>query len=228
MLATTLTPVLLFSAFLLLLLVTLSVPIIKSIYLFTLSANTSSLLESASANIHFGVWGYCTSPVNVAGIFSDSVTSAECSPAHLGYSFDGTVARFLNLNSNQLVRVLSKTTTAALVLHPIACALTFLTMLVSLFMLRRGSNGTARLPSLLTLIVGTLATLLTTIVFLIDVILVAVVRNHVKNDTDGDVTLNWGNAVWMVLGATVALWLAMVGACGGICACSRNRRTAKY
>lgn len=70
-----------------------------------------------------------------------------------------------------------------------------MTFLLSLFMLHRGSNGTARLPSLITLGFGILAALFTTIVFLIDVILVAVVRNHVKNDTDNDVTLNWGNAV---------------------------------
>ncbi|KAF9069908.1 actin cortical patch SUR7/pH-response regulator pali [Rhodocollybia butyracea] len=229
MLATIITASLLFIAFLLLLLVTLSVPIIKTIYLFILSANVSSLLESASGSVKFGVFGYCTTGVNIGGIFSDSVSSAECSKAHLGYTFDSTVASALHLNSNELVNVISKTTTAALVLHPIACALTFMTFLLSLFMLHRGSNGTARLPSLITLGFGILAALFTTIVFLIDVILVAVVRNHVKNDTDNDVTLNWGNAVWMALGATIALWLAMVGACGGVCGCgSRNRRREKY
>lgn len=61
-------------------------------------------------------------------------------------------------------------------------------------MLHRGSNGTSRLPSLLTLGVGLTAALLTTIAFLIDVILVAIARNHVK-DLNQDVSLNWGNAV---------------------------------
>jgi len=231
MFTTIITPSLLFVAFLLLLLVTLSVPIIKTIYLFNLSANVSTVLESASGSVKFGVFGYCTSGIDVGGIISDSVTPAECSKAHLGYTFDSTVASALHLDSNELVNIISKTTTAALVLHPIACALTFVTFLVSLFMLRRGTNGTARLPSLLTLGFGMLATLLTTIVFLIDVILVAVVRKHVKNDTDGDITLNWGNAVWMALGATIALWLAMLGACGGVCAWgsrNRTRRSEKY
>jgi len=231
MFSTIITPSLLFIAFLLLLLVTLSVPIIKTIYLFNLSANVSTLLESGSGNIRFGVFGWCTSGLDVSGIVSDSVTAAECSKAHLGYTFDSTVASDLHVDSNELANIISKTTTAVLVLHPIACALTFVTFLISLFMLRRGSNGTSRLPSFLTLGFGILATLLTTIVFLIDVILVAVVRNRIKNDTDGDVTLNWGNAVWMALGATIALWLAMVGACGGICACgthNRTRRSEKY
>ncbi|KAE9399300.1 hypothetical protein BT96DRAFT_965690 [Gymnopus androsaceus JB14] len=183
MFTTIITPSLLFVAFLLLLLVTLSVPIIKTIYLFNLSANVSTVLESASGSVKFGVFGYCTSGIDVGGIISDSVTPAECSKAHLGYTFDSTVASALHLNSNELVNIISKTTTAALVLHPIACALTFVTFL------------------------------------------------HVKNDTDGDITLNWGNAVWMALGATIALWLAMLGACGGVCAWgsrNRTRRAEKY
>ncbi|KAJ4480625.1 hypothetical protein C8J55DRAFT_513301 [Lentinula edodes] len=62
--------------------------------------------------------------------------------------------------------------------------LNFARICLSLYMLRRGSNGTARLPSLIMLDVGTLAThQLTTgiIVFLIDVIVVAIVRNGKKH-----------------------------------------------
>lgn len=63
-----LTPVLLFISFLLLLLVTLSVPIIKTIFLFRLSAAASSgfLDSSASASVSFGVFGYCTSGIDVS------------------------------------------------------------------------------------------------------------------------------------------------------------------
>lgn len=62
------TPVLTFVAFLLLLLVSLSVPIIKSIFLLSLSVNVNSgLLDSgAHGSIRFGVWGYCVSSVQVS------------------------------------------------------------------------------------------------------------------------------------------------------------------
>lgn len=62
------TPVFLFIAFLLLLLVTLSVPIIKSIFLFRVTAHVgSSLLDSgANGNVTFGVWGYCVSSIDVS------------------------------------------------------------------------------------------------------------------------------------------------------------------
>ncbi|TFK42679.1 actin cortical patch SUR7/pH-response regulator pali [Crucibulum laeve] len=221
-------PLLIFIAFILLLLVSLSAPIIKSIFLFRLAANVSSGLLNSNANgkVNFGVWGYCVSAIQVSVAGFDRSRGAQCSGTHLGYTIDETIASVLN--ADDIRNVLSRTTTAALVIHPIACGLTFLTFIISLFILRRGSNGTSRLPSLLTLGVGLTAALLTTVVFLIDVIFVAVVRHRVRDASDGNLTLTWGNAVWMTLGATVALWLAMVGACAGVCACGgRNRRKAE-
>ncbi|KAF9264791.1 hypothetical protein L218DRAFT_979476 [Marasmius fiardii PR-910] len=223
-----LTPALLFIAFLLLLLISLSVPIIKTIYLFRLATSATSdlLRSSAFGAINFGVWGYCTSTLSVSVLGFNA--SAQCSDRHLGYAFDATVARVLQ----NFTDIITKATTAALVLHPIACGLTFLTLFVSLFMLRRGSNGTSRFPSLLTLGIGILTALLTTIVFLIDVIFVAVVRGRVNDRTDGEVTLGYGNAVWMALGAALATWLAIMGACGGICVCAcggrRFRKSERY
>ena len=66
--AAAITPFLIFAAFLLLLLVTLSVPIIKTIYLLRLTAyaSTSFLNASADAVARFGVWGYCISSVDVS------------------------------------------------------------------------------------------------------------------------------------------------------------------
>lgn len=109
-----------------------------------------------------------------------------------------------------------------LVLHPVACALTFLALILSLFMLRR-TAGTTRGASLLTLLASLLAALVTTAVFLIDVIFVAIVRQRVRKESDGDVTLTWGNAVWMALGATIALWLAILGATCGLFQIRRAR-----
>lgn len=61
------TPLLELVAFVLLLLVSLSTPIIKRIYLFKLNANVDGFLNSsAKANIRFGAWGYCYSGVQAA------------------------------------------------------------------------------------------------------------------------------------------------------------------
>ncbi|KAJ7063202.1 pali-domain-containing protein [Mycena amicta] len=197
---------LLLIAFILLLLVTLSVPIIKTIYLFKLTAAASSGFfdSSASTSVVFGVWGYCTSGVDVSIVGVDHDTAGQCSKRHLGYTFDSTVANALHVSGFE--NLISKSLTAVLALHPVVVCLTFIAFTVSLLMLRR--DGTSRLASLLAFIFGALAAILTTIVFLIDVILVAVVRHKVHKDTDGVLTLTWGNATWITLAATILLWIS--------------------
>ena len=58
----------LLAAFVLLLFVSLSIPIIKSIYLLQLSANVkegiSIVSATVTAQVRFGVWGYCISPTD--------------------------------------------------------------------------------------------------------------------------------------------------------------------
>lgn len=73
------TPVLLFIAFILLLLVSLSAPIIKSIFLFRLTANVgSSLLNTgASGSVNFGVWGYCISAIDVSYVVLSLLTTTK-------------------------------------------------------------------------------------------------------------------------------------------------------
>ena len=59
-------PFLTFTAFLLLLFVSLSVPIIHSIYLFRLTAyaGTDFLNASVTGAVRFGIWGYCISAID--------------------------------------------------------------------------------------------------------------------------------------------------------------------
>ncbi|KDQ60710.1 hypothetical protein JAAARDRAFT_31686 [Jaapia argillacea MUCL 33604] len=220
-------PVLIFIAFLLLLLVSLSVPITKTIYLFRLVARVVEgafgVNATATGSARFGVWGYCVSPVDVSALGHSESTVAECSKAHLGLTFDSTLASALHVSNYQ--NLISRATTAVFVLHPIACGLAFLALLASLLMVlprREPSRG----ASILTLLLGILAAFVTTVIFLVDVIGIAIVRSKVHSATSGELTLSWGNAVWMVLGATIALWLSLLGACAGICG-HRRRRSAK-
>jgi hypothetical protein len=63
---TNLAPFLLFSAFVLLLLVTLSAPIIDPIYLFRLSADVGGSSAGGSGSVQFGVFGYCVSAIEAS------------------------------------------------------------------------------------------------------------------------------------------------------------------
>ncbi|KAK0197209.1 pali-domain-containing protein [Armillaria mellea] len=157
------TPFVSLSAFVLLL-VSLSVPIIKSLFLFRLTADAKNLYGVADANgsATFGVWGYCVSALDI----SDKS----------------------NQNVEQYADLINKGSAAALVLHPIdkplrySCAIPFAA--IAFFL----------------------------------------IRHRVNDETDGQLQLTWGNAVWMVLGATVALWFGIIGSCCGICACGRHRQ----
>ncbi|KAL1745639.1 hypothetical protein HDZ31DRAFT_81817 [Schizophyllum fasciatum] len=185
-------PLLTFAAFVLLLLVSLSTPIIKSIHLFSvtseLTTNVFNTDVGVSGYAHFGVWGYCTSDIAISGV-------------------------------SDLEDTISKVTTAALVLHPIACGLTFLAFLVSALMVCRGRDGPARLPSICSLLWGIFAAVVTTAVFLIDIIFVAIVRNKVRDKSNDQVDMHFDNAIWMALAAAAALWVSLIGGCCGVCAC---------
>jgi len=221
------TPFILFVSWLLSLLVSLSVPIIHSIFLWDLKLHASAdVLDFASADvagdIKFGLWGYCVSQIkgSVLG-FSDS-TDAECSRASVGLHVDPTLAKLLDIQDAE--NTINSTLTAVLVLHPVTCALTFLALLAAIHAAVRPS----RRGSLLTMIVAGLAALIGTIVFFIDVAVVAMSEKDLKKATDDILDITWGNAVWLALGAIIGLWAACVGSCFAICACggrfSRRRQ----
>lgn len=105
------TPFFVFVAFLLLLLVSISAPIIKSLYLFQLAADLPGR-NNPPVVVNFGVWGYCIPSIRVACVICDNhrvisqpsyifdrltagvtrTIDEYCSPIRLGYTFDGTVA----------------------------------------------------------------------------------------------------------------------------------------
>jgi hypothetical protein len=235
------TPFLLFSAFLLLLLVTLSAPIIDAIYLFrlTLDADSSIPGTSAAAAVQFGVFGYCVSDVEASVLGFGGNRAATCSSPRLGYTVGDTVRRVLR--ADRLDDFITRTTTAVLVLNPIATAFAFVAFLASLFMLRREraftrsrigrhttsveTTRTSRLASFLTSGFALLAALLATATFFANIAVVAILRNRLRDSGIDDIRADWGNGVWMTLGAAIALWIAVVGALCGICSCGRSRKT---
>jgi len=119
------TPFLLFAAFILLLLVSLSIPIIKSIDLLELRAHITEGISIASVtatgDVKFGVWGYCISAITASALGHSISQPAECSKARLGYTFDSTVQEALQVSG--ISNDLSKDLSTALVIHPIGAAI---------------------------------------------------------------------------------------------------------
>ncbi|CAE6416382.1 unnamed protein product [Rhizoctonia solani] len=216
-------PFLVFAGFLLLLLVSLSIPIIKTISILNIATNlqAGSITTGISGGVRFGLWGYCVSEITASVFGFDQTRAGYCSRSRLGYDIDSQLLQLLGLDD--LNDIVSRGLTFVLVLHPIACGLAFLALLFALMLLCRP----ARLASAMALVFSVLAAIVTTVAFAIDVALTTIARNKVRDATDGNFVVTYGAIPWMTLGAMVALWAATVGACCGIFVGGRRRREAE-
>ncbi|CAE6414300.1 unnamed protein product [Rhizoctonia solani] len=216
-------PFLVFAGFLLLLLVSLSIPIIKTISVLNIAANLRAGFTNSgiSGGVKFGLWGYCVSEISASVIGINRSQPGYCSRTRLGYDIDNQLLELLGLDN--LNDILSRGLTLVLVLHPIACGLAFLALLFALMLLCRP----VRLASAMALVFSVLAAIVATVAFAIDVALTTIAKNKVGDATDGNLKVTYGAVPWMTLGAMVALWAATVGACCGIFVGGRRRREAE-
>jgi len=231
-----LTPLLFFTSFLLLLLVTLSVPIIKSIYLFRIGADVSVgtgsfFSASAQSAVDFGVFGWCSLPIVLKESVLTQKEPARCSGKHLGYTINPTIEQILNtIDAKDLVDVIDKALTIVLVLHPIACGLTFIALLFTLYTSLRpqSQSSSGRISYAIASGSGILAATLTSLIFIIDLIFAAIVKSKIHKDTSGKAYASYGNAEWLVLVAAILLWIATAGACWGLIRGRKARDAGRY
>lgn len=187
------TCVLLFISFLLFLLVGLSLPITKSIYLFSIKFDTTQPPTPTATDLRFGVWGVCALSV-IPGY-------EECSSPALGYTIPQAILDYTGYAS--LIDAVVEGLTVILVLHPICAGLAFVCMFTSLFLESHAMCITSLVISVLTVI-------LACAVFAADIALVLVARVRVPQLTAFSYYVNWGPAVWMILTGLILLWVGMI------------------
>ncbi|KAF9520494.1 hypothetical protein BS47DRAFT_636268 [Hydnum rufescens UP504] len=173
--------VLCLAAMILLIFVSVSVPVWDKI----------SFLDTKvqGKTIKFGIWGYTGSQKK------------------LGYAINGAL---IGLSNNSLLdSSVLKNLTYILVLHPVAAALSF----VSVVFGTCGVFSYSRVGTILMTVVSSLALFVTLVVFSIDMILWNIVRNQIRSDTSGN-SATLGNANWLTLGAIIAL---VMGSCAAGC-----------
>ncbi|OSX61580.1 hypothetical protein POSPLADRAFT_1040120 [Postia placenta MAD-698-R-SB12] len=196
--------VLLFIAFLLYFLVALSLPIIKSIYLFSIDfTQEDGTAPSATAtNIHFGVWGVCA--------YSVLPGFEYCYGPTLGYTIPQEILDIVGYQS--LIEAVIEGLTVLLVLHPVCAALALVSAFTSLFL-------ESHAAAIISLIIAVLTIILGCLVFAADLALVIVGRIKVPALTAFMYKVNWGPGVWMILAAVICLWSGMVLLSVVVCQC---------
>ncbi|KAF8891853.1 hypothetical protein BD779DRAFT_1670797 [Infundibulicybe gibba] len=210
--------VLLLTAFILLLLVSISLPILKPVYILAFkSTATGQPATSIATELRFGVWGVCaSSTLNQPTFFTNN---GLCFGPKLGYDVPDYISSLVGI-SPTLITAIQKGLLAILVLHPIAAGLSFLAMISSLFL-------ASHTLAINTLIMSILTGIISSIVFAIDLALVIIARNKLKDLANFRFTVEWGNAVWMILAAVALTWLAIIFISARVCYCCGVRKWEK-
>ena len=198
-----LTCAVLFVAFALFFLVGISLPIIKSIYIFHIdfATDASQPVTSVATDLRFGVWGLCA--------YSD-LGQSECFGPMLGYTIPDEILTLTGYP--QLVEALEEGLLVILVLHLVAGALAFLGVFTSLFLESHGMAIASLVTSVFTVLVGA-------VVFAIDLTLILVGKQRISGLTDFNYQVDFGPGVWMVLIAVALSFLGMVLMSVVVCEC---------
>ena len=135
---------------------------------------------------------------------------------HVGYNFTSALPQLAT--NHRLSEDIIKNLTGALVLHPIAAGLAGLAVLFGVC-----GAGYHRAGTILMSWAAGLATLVTTVVWIVDMVLWGIARDRFR---DHGAQAQYGNANWLTLGALIALFLAF---CTGLCGSFGSyRRTGRY
>ena len=216
-----------FTAFLLFLLVGLSLTIIPSIYIIEVSAlSTVNPVSNAATGLQFGVWGVCATRRAVIHVptcwvlihFRSAFDSqGSCYGPQLGYTIPTSLLSAVGL-STDLADVAETGLLLVLSLHLVAAALSTVTFVLSLFL---HSHAVA----ILTLIIAIVAAIVGSVVFAADVALVVAVQANINSlFSDASFSVKFGNGVWMILAAMVLTWVAVVVLSARACYCCGVRR----
>ncbi|KAF9460737.1 actin cortical patch SUR7/pH-response regulator pali [Collybia nuda] len=210
--------ILLVAAFVLLLLVAVSLPILKPVYLLSVkSTSTGQPVTSIATELRFGVWGVCaSSALDQPTLITNN---GVCFGPQLGYDIPSNITNLTGV-SPTLVQAVQHSLLVILILHPVAAGLSFVGFIFSLFL---GPHSVA----VLTLIIAILTGIVGSVVFAIDLALVIVVRKEISDLPDYHFDVEWGNGTWMVLTAVAATWFAVLFLSARACYCCGVRKHHK-
>jgi len=195
-----------FIASILLLITTISAPVIGDISILRVNLANSS-------TVSFGTFGHC-----ILDVAPTTSSHNYCSKKQIGYK---PVDILEAIEGTQFGRAGTATTnglTNTFILHPVAAGLAFIAALCSI-------GGV--LGSLVGVIIGVIAWIVTIVVMAIDFTVFGVIKNRVnKNDSNAHAVYH--AAMWTCLAAMVLLLLGIIIVFFTCCTERRKRRTSTY
>ncbi|KAJ7938349.1 hypothetical protein B0H13DRAFT_1942605 [Mycena leptocephala] len=190
---------LIFSAMALLIVASISAPTVAKIDFLSIPlANGSS--------VNFGTLGFCL--LNPDG--------NSCTPTGVGYRIADEISA-IGINAFSGAKAASlHGLTEGLVLHQIAAAVAGIAFLLAVC--------SHRLGYLFASAVAFIAFLFSLVCLILDFIIFGSVKSHVDQNNG---TAKWGNAIWMVLAATIVLFFASIATCFACVTARRHTRSRK-
>ncbi|GKT49067.1 pH-response regulator protein palI/RIM9 [Colletotrichum spaethianum] len=184
---------LLLAATILLVITSISAPVVHHISLLTVKLGESS----AGNEIKFGTFGWC-----VIGGSADG--SDQCSRSRIGYSPADIVGEADATQYSGWSSTAAEGLTRVMILHPIAAGVSFIAFVLSV--------GAGMFGSLFAALVSGVAFIITIVALICDWVMLAVIRRNVNRDdngTDGSYA-HYDVALWTLLAATICLLLGTI------------------
>ncbi|RFU28750.1 hypothetical protein B7463_g7599, partial [Scytalidium lignicola] len=202
---------LIFSAAVLLLITSISSPVINDIGLMKVTLTNSSDFHRSS--VTFGTYGYCILNAAPARTKQDF-----CTGAHIGYNPAAIMSGIDHTTFSTASTDSAKALTRVMVLHPVACGLAFIAFFIAL------SSGVV--GSMLASFLSAITFIVTIVAMACDFALFGIIKNHVNKDGSGS-HASYSIAIWTILAAMVALFFATFLVLFSCCARRRERRSAR-
>jgi len=182
---------LLFVATVLLLITTISSPIVDHIAI--MKVKLSNATNDNDSRISFGTFGFCLLD---AGNGHD-----YCSGKHIGYNPGQFLESVGTTDFNGAQINSSKALTRVMVLHPVACALAFIAFLFA--------AGSGVCGALLGAIAATIAWVVTVVVMATDFVLFGIIKSHINDDGSGS-HADFSTGMWTLVTAMIILFFGTI------------------
>jgi len=202
---------LLFAAAILLLVTTISAPVIGDIAILKVMLTNFSDIRNSS--VTFGTFGHCV--LDVAPVQTDQ---DFCFPRTIGYDPAAIMAEIDGTGFSTASGDTADALTRVMILHPIACGLAFIAFLLAL--------GAGCIGSLIASLVSAVAFVITLVVMATDFVWAGIIKNHVNSDGTGSQAY-YSVGMWTILAAMIVLFFATIIVFFSCFSSRRNNRMGK-